>query len=89
MSSVFAVQMNDGPVKPVLPDYKADCMAHRVAPGAGEFDCVGYIRTMIEMGVTAPISLEVVNASMWEMPAEHTARMAADGMRAVLAAASV
>ena len=60
-----------------------------VAPGAGEFDCVGYIRTMIEMGVTAPISLEVVNASMWEMPAEHTARMAADGMRAVLAAASV
>ena len=86
---VFAVQMNDGPVKPVLPDYKADCMAHRVAPGSGEFDCVGYIRTMIEIGVTAPISLEVVNASMWEMPAEHTARMAADGMRAVLAAAGV
>jgi hypothetical protein len=39
--------------------------------------------------VTAPISLEVVNASMWEMPAEQTARMAADGMRAVLVAANV
>jgi sugar phosphate isomerase/epimerase len=84
---VFAVQMNDGPLVAIDDDYKADCLAHRVAPGDGEFDCVEFVRTLAEMGVTAPISLEVANTTLWAEPAETTARAAHDGMRRVLDAA--
>ena len=82
---VFAVQMNDGPPRPLLDDYKDDCLASRVPPGAGSFDCVGFAQTMVDMGVTAPISLEVCSAELWEMPVDEAARLAAEGMRAVLA----
>lgn len=84
---VFAVQMNDGPLQPTLSDYKDDCLAYRLPPGEGEFDCVGFVRMMQDMGVTAPISLEVASTVLWERPATEAATRAADGMRAVLAAA--
>lgn len=86
---IFAVQMNDGPLRPTDPtlDYKTDCLAYRLPPGDGEFDCVGFIRTMIEMGVTAPISLEVANTAMWEAPIDGVAQAAYDGMVRVLAEA--
>jgi len=40
---------------------------------------------MVDMGVDAPISLEVCSAELWEMPVDDAARLAAEGMRAVLA----
>ncbi len=86
---VFAIQMNDGPATPQLDDYKADCLANRLPPGAGEFDCVGFVRTLREMGVDAPISLEVCSTELWSAPAAVAAQLAADGMRSVLAAAAV
>ena len=55
-------------------------------PGDGEFDCVGFVRTLREMGVDAPISLEVCSSELWEAPADVAARAAADGMRRVLGA---
>jgi sugar phosphate isomerase/epimerase len=82
---IFAVQMNDGPAQPQLDDYKADCLASRVPPGDGSFDCVGFIETLIEMDVTAPISLEVCSNKLWVAPVDHAAKVAADGMRRVLA----
>jgi sugar phosphate isomerase/epimerase len=86
---VYAVQMDDGPMRPDLPDdYKADCMAFRVPPGEGEFDCVGFVRSLQEMGVRAPISLEVCSTELWAAPAAEAARRAADAMRDVLAAAA-
>jgi sugar phosphate isomerase/epimerase len=81
---IFAVQMNDGTLRPAEPDYKTDCLLHRVPPGDGEFDCVGFVRLLHEMGVTAPISMEVANAALWDGPAEHAARVAHDGMVRVL-----
>ena len=48
---VFAVQMDDGPRRPQLDDYKQDCLANRVPPGEGEFDCVGFVRLLAEIGV--------------------------------------
>ena len=84
---VFAVQMDDGPLRPQLADYKQDCMVNRVAPGEGEFDCVAFVRLLTEIGVRSPISLEVCSAELWEAPADEAARRAADGMRAVLAEA--
>ena len=82
---IFAIQMSDGSLTPTLDDYKADCLASRVPPGDGEFDCVGWLRTLAEMGVTAPLSLEVCSPALWEMPAAEAARRSADGMRRVLA----
>ena len=81
---VVAVQMDDGPRQPQLADYKQDCMLHRVPPGEGEFDCVGFVRMLTEIGVQAPISLEICSAELWAAPAEEAARRAADAMRAVL-----
>jgi sugar phosphate isomerase/epimerase len=84
---VYAVQMNDGSRQPQLEDYKQDCLANRVPPGEGEFDCVGFVRLLAEIGVRAPISLEVCSTELWASPAADAARLAADGMRAVLAEA--
>lgn len=85
---VFAVQMNDGSIRPLHADYKADCLANRLPPGSGQFDCVGFVRTLLDMGVTAPISLEVANAALWAGPIATAARVAHDGMRRVLAEAA-
>ncbi len=85
---IFAVQMNDGTMTPASDDYKADCMANRVPPGEGEMDAVGFTRMLIEMGVSAPISLEVCSAALWDGAADTAAQIAADAMRAVLVAAS-
>ena len=61
---IFAIQMNDGPLTPDSADYKPDCLANRVPPGGGEFDCVGFIRLLATMGVDAPISLEVCSSRL-------------------------
>lgn len=84
---VLAVQMNDGSLQPALPDYKADCLASRVPPGEGEFDAVGFVRTLVDMGVTAPISLEVCSTELWAAPVNDAAQRSADAMRSVLARA--
>ena len=84
---VFAVQMNDGTMEGALTDYKADCLANRVLPGEGEFDCVGFIRLLTELGIRSPISLEVCSTELWAAPVHEAALRAADAMRAVLAEA--
>ena len=70
---VFAVQMDDGPRQPQLDDYKQDCLANRVPPGEGELDCVGFVRLLAEIGVRAPISLEVCSTELWAAPALEAA----------------
>ena len=86
---VFAIQMNDGSLAAAEPastiDYKSDCLANRMPPGDGEFDCVGFLRTLRGNGVDAPISLEVCSTALWSQPADVAARAAATGMRRVLA----
>jgi sugar phosphate isomerase/epimerase len=83
---IFAIQMNDGTLQPAdRDDYKRDCLAHRVPPGDGEFDSIGFLRTLADMGVAAPFSLEVCNTELWAGPIDVAARLAADGMRRVLA----
>jgi sugar phosphate isomerase/epimerase len=83
---VFAIQMNDGTLQPAdTEDYKRDCLANRVPPGDGEFDSVGFVGTLADMGVTAPFSLEVCSTELWAGPIDAAARAAADGMRRVLA----
>ena len=84
---VFALQMNDGALEGAQADYKADCLANRLLPGEGEFDCVGFVRLLSESGIRSPISLEVCSTELWAAPAHEAARRAADAMRAVLSEA--
>ena len=82
---VMAIQMNDGPMVPQLDDYKDDCLLHRLAPGDGEMDVVGFVAMLLRMGVTTPWSLEVCQQGS-PVGAEHV-QHCADRMRAVLAEA--
>ena len=80
---VTGVQMNDGTRIPQHDDYYTDCLANRVAPGDGEFDLEGLIRTLRRIGARVPWSVETPSAWGWENAGEHVARCAA-GMRTVM-----
>lgn len=84
---VFAVQLDDGPRRRIDPDYYTDCTRHRDVPGTGEFDLIGFLRLLDEMGVRLPVSVEVISADLQRRPAGEVARTLADATRAVLAAA--
>ena len=86
---IFTVQFNDGPRQPVDPDYYTDCTRYRDVPGEGEFDLIGFLGLLEEMGVRLPLSVEVISADLLQRPAGEVARRLADTTRAVVAAASV
>ncbi len=81
---VFAVQMNDGTLQPIDPDYKRDCLANRVVPGSGEFGCAAFVSALRAHGVNAPLSAEVCSPTMWDSPVKWAAEQCADSLRAVL-----
>lgn len=82
---VTSVQMDDGPAVRTEPDYVTDTSTNRMAPGEGGFDLVGLIRTLDELGVDAPLGLEVISPSLAASgPPDAVARRCADGMRGVL-----
>jgi len=56
---VRCVQLDDGPLAPVEPDYKRDCLRNRLAPGTGEMDVVGRMAELLRMGVDVPWTVEV------------------------------
>lgn len=81
---VFSIQVNDGLKKPAGDDYKADCLANRLPPGQGEFEVANFLRVLLEMGVDAPLSLEVCSTDLWAVSADRAAKQSADAMKAVL-----
>jgi len=56
---VRCVQLDDGPLVPVEPDYKLDCLRNRLAPGEGEMDVARRLAELITMGVDVPWTIEV------------------------------
>lgn len=84
---IFAVQIDDGPRRPVDADYYTDCTRHRLPPGEGEFDLTGFLSLLAETGVAVPLSVEVVSAELQEQPAADVARRLYATTRAVMAAA--
>ena len=58
-------------------------------PGDGDFDLTGFLRLVDEMGVSLPLSVEVMSVGLQERPASEIARRLADATRAVVAAASL
>jgi sugar phosphate isomerase/epimerase len=84
---IFTVQFNDGPRRPVDPDYYTDCTRYRDAPGEGEFDLAGFLDLLAESGVRLPLSVEVISADLLQRPAAEVARRLAGTTRAVVALA--
>jgi sugar phosphate isomerase/epimerase len=88
-ASVRCVQLDDGPLQPVEPDYKIDCLRNRLAPGAGEMDVVGRVTELLAMGVDVPWTVEVCRDDSelaGDRGREHALRCV-DATRDVLAAA--
>lgn len=84
---VVGLQFDDGPRRPVHPDYYIDCTSYREIPGTGEFDLIGFVRTLDEMGVDVPFEVEVISLELQKLSADDAARRIAEGARAVIAAA--
>jgi len=59
----------------------------RRLPGEGAFDLVGFIRLLDNIGVTAPISVEIISPEQQARPVIEAAKRAHDTSRAVIAAA--
>jgi sugar phosphate isomerase/epimerase len=65
-------------------DLLEDTMNRRL-PGQGAFDLVGFIRLLDSIGVTAPISVEIISPEHQARPVSEAAKMAYDTSRAVIA----
>jgi sugar phosphate isomerase/epimerase len=85
---VKGIQVSDGTVEPVHPDYYTDCLANRHPPGDAEFDLTGFIQTLDGIGANVPWSLEVCSAEGWATPdAGDWVTRCVNGMRTCLATA--
>jgi sugar phosphate isomerase/epimerase len=81
------IQLDDGPADPVDSDFVTDTMLHRLPPGDGDFDLVGFLTLLWGRGVQAPISVEVLSADLARKPAAEVARTLATATRTVINAA--
>jgi len=80
---VVAVQLDDADTE-VVGDLTEDTMLRRRLPGEGSFDLVGLIGTLDAMGVSAPLSVEVMSLEQQARPVNEAARVAYDSTRAVV-----
>ena len=83
---IVGVQLNDAPLAAEA-DVLDESLHRRLMPGAGELDVVGLVRLLDELGVEAPIGVEVFSDALAERPAADVARLAAEATRRLLAAA--
>ncbi len=80
------VQIDDGPNQAET-DLKEETMHRRLVPGNGEFDLVGFIRTLQKVGYTAPLGVEVFSDELLTVPIADVARRCAEQTRAICDAA--
>ena len=83
---VTAVQLDDGPAEAET-DLMHATLHDRYLPGDGEFDLVGIVRTLDEIGVVAPTGVEVFSDDLHDLGPAAAARQAATRTREVLAEA--
>ena len=81
---VASIQINDGAHEPTVADYLEDTLSPRVAPGAGDFDLVRFVRALDSMGVVAPYSVEVISTTPAAPDPAALATLLADRTRRVL-----
>lgn len=87
-STLLAVELSDGVRVPTPETVPADeSRDGRVLPGAGEWDLVGFIRVMRDLGFDEPWGVEVANPAHRALPVDAGLSVAAAATRAVLDAA--
>jgi sugar phosphate isomerase/epimerase len=82
---IILIQLSDA--GPVQGDPMDDTSHRRRPPGEGELDLVGLLRQLDQMGVRAPISVEVFSDELTAGPPAEAARRVFEGASATLAAA--
>ncbi|MGY1722255.1 sugar phosphate isomerase/epimerase family protein [Blastococcus sp. SYSU DS0533] len=80
---VVAVQLSDGPLAPVGTELE-DTFRRRQLPGHGEFDLTTLLRRVLELGVRAPLGVEVLSDELRARSPQVAAAAAADATRALL-----
>lgn len=78
---IVAVQIDDADAASGAP-YE-DTLRRRL-PGEGTLDLVGFVRLLDELGVEAPLSVEIISPEQAARPVIEAARCAHDATRAVL-----
>lgn len=80
---VFAIQLDDADPGVVGTLYE-DTLHRRRLPGEGSFPLARFFATLAEMGVRAPVCLEVISDEMASLPAAEAALRSATAARQVL-----
>jgi sugar phosphate isomerase/epimerase len=83
---ITGIQLGDAP-KQAAADLEDESRHHRLVPGGGEFDLVGWLRQLAAHGVRAPLAVEVMSDELDDLSPETAAQLVADGTREVLKAA--
>jgi len=80
---VLSIQVDDGPAD-AEDDLVEATLHHRLLPGAGAFDLVGYLGALIDIGASAPVGVEVFSDALHLLGPIEAATRAAKATRAVL-----
>ena len=83
---IFGVQLDD--IAPEMRGTMAeDCLNNRLLPGEGVGDAVGFVRTLLELGVDCPFSVEVISDAHRALPLDEAAQASFAAARKVIDAA--
>ena len=85
---IFAVAISDANAE-IVGDLIEDTTRRRLLPGEGSFDLVRFIRLLDEMGVTAPVTVEILSDEHNARPTAEAARLAYETTRAVMTEAGL
>jgi len=83
---IVAVQFDDADQEMVGNLYE-DTTLRRRLPGQGSFDLVGFIKLLDEIGIEAPVSVEILSPEQQGYTVAEAARLAHDTSRGVIARA--
>jgi sugar phosphate isomerase/epimerase len=77
------VQIDDAPLQ-AEPDLWEETTHRRLVPGEGDFDLVGFLDTLTDIGYDGPLGVEVLSDELAQLPADEIVRRCAEGTRAVV-----
>src|SRR5262249_24035641 len=80
---ITVVQLCDGHAQPVGSLMEAT-LDHRLLPGAGAWDLVGLLQQLRDLGVGAPISVEILSAELRRLRVDQAAAESFDAARSVV-----
>jgi sugar phosphate isomerase/epimerase len=80
---IVVVQLCDGHAEPVG-SLIEDTLDHRLIPGQGAWDLAGLIDGLRAHGVEAPVSVEILSASLRSRPVTESATLSAEATRKLL-----